>query len=520
MAKAEVSAKHRMFMVPYDAGIANIVPGAVRHGGNMILPHTRDAVRLARNLGHTVPAPILCQYDWNGDTPFRTQKITAALLTMHRRAFVLSEMGVGKTRAALHAVNFLLQTGEARSTLVAAPLSTLVHVWDREVFRYFGHLSTGVLYGSKAQRLKVLAEPKDIYIINHDGVETILDALIAKRFDIVLIDELATYRNAQTDRWRAMNKVVNGSFKRGDVNPSHAVPFAWGLTGSPTPNEPPDAWAQCRLLAPHKVPPFYKQFKRETMTQVSQFRWIPKREANDIVYDAMQPAVRYKRADCIELPETLYIDRVVDMSPRQKQVYDELMRKLKLGFQEGTVTAVNEGVLFSKLLQICCGYVYTTDKRVVSLDNTPRLEALEEVLSEAEGKVIVFVDFIHAAHALYDVLVARGHATALVTGETPAAQRTAIFNDFENSATPRVLVAHPKCMSHGLTLVAANTIVWFSPTTSLETYEQACARITRPGQRLVTAIVNLTGSPVERKLFTRLKQKSRTQGALLEMFES
>lgn len=521
MAQAQVSAKHKMFMIPFDQGLANLVPGAKVHNGSLILPHTRDTVRIARNLGHTVPAPIISQYDWAGDTPFRTQKATAALLTMNRRAFVLSEMGVGKTRAALHAVNFMLRSGEAKHVLVIAPLSTLVHTWDREVFRYFNHLSTGILHGSKAQRLKVLAEDHHIYIINHDGVETILDDLIAKNFDIVIIDELASFRNAQTARWKSLNRLINGGFKRGDVQPARAVPNAWGLTGSPTPNEPSDAWGQCRLLAPARVPPYFKQFKRQTMQQVSQFRWIPKQEANDIVFEAMQPAVRYKREDCIELPETMFIDRVVDMSAQQKKVYDEMMRKLKLGFQEGTVTAANEGVLFNKLLQICCGYVYTTDKRVVNLDNGPRIDALMEVLDEAEGKVIVFVDFIHAAEALLATLVKKGVSVApLVTGNTPAKMRAAIFNDFENSATPRVLVAHPKCMSHGLTLVAANTIVWFSPTTSLETYEQACARITRPGQKRKTLILNLTGTPVERRLSTRLKQKSRTQGALLEMFES
>lgn len=506
-------------MIPFDQGLANIVPGARQYDSSIILPHTRDTVRLARNMGHVVPAPIITQYDWNSDTPFRTQMTTAAMLTMQQRAYVLSEMGTGKTRATLHAANFLMMQGDVKRALVIAPLSTLVHVWDREIFRYFNHLSTGVLHGSKAQRLKVLAQDHHIYIINHDGVQTILADLIARGFDLAVVDELAAFRNARTDRWKAINLLINGGMRKGSALPIQPIQFAWGLTGSPTPNEPADAWGQCRLLSPNKVPPYFKQFKRATMTQVSQFKWIPRHDANDIVFEAMQPAVRYKRDDCVELPEVSFQNRQVSLSKDQQRVYSEMIKKLKLGFQEGTVTAANEGVLFSKLLQVAAGWVYTTDRKVVHLDNQARIDSLLEVLDEAEGKVIVFADFIHAAHEIQNILLKSKIHSALVTGETPASQRNLIFNSFQSAAFPRVLVAHPKCMAHGLTLTAANTIVWFTPTTSLETYEQACARITRPGQTRKQLIVHLTGTPVESKLYRRLQQKANTQGALLEMFE-
>lgn len=511
---ALVSVKHKSFAIPFDAGIANLLPAAKpfahpQTGSMLLIPHTRDTTRLARNMGYTCPAPILAYYDWNGDVPFRTQKITAALLTMNSRAFVLSQMGTGKTRATLHAVNFLQLTGEINSVVVVAPLSTLVQVWDMEIFKYFNHLSTGVLYGTRQQRLKVLAQKKDIYIINHDGVETILPELMARRdIECVIVDELAAFRNARTDRWKALNKLCAGRS------------FAWGLTGSPIPNAPVDAYAQVKLLNPSRVPKYFKEFQRQTMVQVSQFKWIAKQEANDVVFDAMQPAVRYKRDDCVELPPTSYQNRTVKLSTRQAFVYGELIKKLKLGFQEGTVTAANEGVLFSKLLQITCGWVYTTDKRTVTLDNQDRIDNLLEVLDEADGKVIVFVDFVHAANELFKILYNKNISCALVTGATQPPVRNQIFQEFQNTALPRVLVAHPKCMAHGLTLTAASTIVWFSPTTSLETYEQACARITRPGQTRKSLIVHLTGTPIETKLYRRLQQKASVQGALLELFES
>jgi SNF2 family DNA or RNA helicase len=515
--QATVSQKHRVFCLPYDQALLNVVPGAKHFhhptsGPTLILPHQNDIVKLARNMGYRVPAPIISNYNWNGhvgkDAPFKTQKITAAMLTMNRRAYVLSEMGTGKTRAALHSINWLILDGEIKRAIITAPLSTLWNVWDTEIFRYFDHLSVGVLHGSRDERLAKLREPHDIYVINHDGIGTILPALVA-RTDIqcVVIDELAVFRTPGTERWANAAKLCANR------------KYVWGLTGSPIPNEPSDAWSQCRLLTPHTVPHHAKAFRRQTMRQVSQFRWVAKDDALDIVYNAMQPAVRFKRDDCVELPPVSYVTRKVQLSPQQDRVYKQMMTKLKVAFQQGEVTAANEGVLFSKLLQIGAGWVYTSDKQIVGLDNKNRVEQLMEIIDEASGKIIVFNEFIHAAMNLYQTLDQQRISCALVTGQTSTTDRNRIFRQFQDSAFPRVLVAHPKCMAHGLTLTSANVIAWFTPTTSLETYEQACARITRPGQTRKQLIVHLTGTPVESKLYRRLQQKRSLQGALLEMFE-
>jgi len=490
--------------------MAQVIHGSrpMMRGQLIALPHKSDAVRIARNMGYLVPAPISSHYDWNGDTPFDTQKITAALLTMQRRAYVLSEMGTGKTRATLHAINWLIKEGEIKSVLVVAPLSTLSPVWDREVFEFFNHLSVGILHGSREERESVLGRNHDIYVINHDGVKVIEKQLIAKKeIDCVVIDELAVFRNKQADRWKSLNRVI------GDRK------FAWGLTGSPTPREPTDAFAQVKLLTPNNVPPYMKAFQRQTMRQVSQFRWIPLADANDTVHKAMQPAVRYKRDDCIELPPISYQARKVALSKSQDDTYKGLMTKLVVAFKEGRVTAANEGVLFSKLLQVACGWIYTQDKRIVDLSPKPRLEQLYEELDESSGKVIVFVEFIHAAESLYANVLDKGYSCELVTGSVSKKKRDIVFHDFETTDDPRVIVAHPKCMSHGLNLTSANTIIWYTPTTSLETYEQANARISRPGQTQKQLIIHLTGTPIETKLYRRLQLKRTLQGALLELFE-
>jgi len=406
-----VSAKHKVFSVPFSAALANILPDAKSYGETLIVPHTVETTRLARNLGYSIPSPIVSQYDWAGDVPFRTQKLTASMLCMNSRAYVLSEMGTGKTRATLHAVNYLISAGIIERALVVAPLSTLSAVWDGEVFNHFPWLSVGVLHGTKAQRLKVLAEPHHIYVINHAGIEVIQKELTA-RDDIqaVIVDELGEYRNARTNKWKSLDAFCR---KR---------KYVWGLTGSPMPKAPTDAYAQCKLLTPHTVPKYFREFKMRTMRQITQFRWVEKPEAKDIVYECMQPAVRFTRDDCVELPPVSYVGRQVALSPEQKKVHDQMIAKAVSMAAEGAITAVNEGVLFTKLLQIACGWVYTSGdlstRKVVDLNPEPRLSALLGVVEETAAKVIVFVDFIHCANRVFDYLNSAGVSCRLVTGET------------------------------------------------------------------------------------------------------
>ncbi len=475
------------------------------------LPHKVEVTRLCRNLGYIVPAPITHWYDWHTNpVPFRVQKITAALMTMNPRAYVLNEMGTGKTRSAMYAIDYLIKEGILKNVLIVAPLSTLSNVWDREVFEFFNHLSATVLHGTRERRIKRLREKHHIYIINHDGVATVLRDLLAKRFDAILIDEVGAFRNKSTERWKFMDQLVRN---RG------GVPYLWGMTGSPTPNEPTDAWGLAKLITPSRAPRFFKEFRGKTMRQITQFKWIPKPDANDHVYEMLQPAVRYRREDCLELPETSYQDVKLEPSNMIKKTYKKMMGQLQAMFEEGKIRAANEGVLFMKLLQISCGWVYTDTKGIVRLDNRERINEVKEIIDDSLGKVIVYVNFTHACDELYAKLVKAGYDCAEVHGATTKKKRDKIFADFQNTDSPRVLVAHPQCMAHGLTLTAASTIVWFTPTPNLEIYQQANARITRPGQTQKGLVLHLTATSIERSIYSRLSQKAKTQGALLELFD-
>jgi SNF2 family DNA or RNA helicase len=503
-------------IVPYHTGLANAVPHAKEllwQGSRMlVLPNAHDEAKVARNLGIQIPSPILTRYDWAGSKPWQIQQTTAALLTESARCYVLSSMGCGKTRAVLFAADYLIRTGQARRMLVCAPLSTLTPVWEKEIFTLFmRRYSVNVLHGSRDKRLELLSRHATIDIINHHGLKVILPELTAAGYDIVVLDELAVYRNKRTDLWSSVNTVLTSK---------PGVKYTWGLTGSPTPNAPTDAWAQVRLLTPERTTRTFSAFQDRTMRRVSTFRWVPKPEANGVVQEAMQPSVRYSREDVMELPPSFVVERAVTLEAEARKAYEMLYNKARMITLQGdSVSAVNEGVLQNKLLQVSCGFLYTDKHTVYALPNKSRLNALDEVLNETDRKVLVLVPFLHALTGVATHLRAKSHDIAVVHGGTSRVQRDKIFTEFQSQASPRVIVAHPQTLSHGLTLTEANVIVWYSPVQSLDIYEQANARINRPGQTSKTLIVHMVATYVERATYQRLQQKQRMQGVLLSLFK-
>jgi SNF2 family DNA or RNA helicase len=509
-----VTADGRHVVVPWHDGLANAVPHAKpfdwRGMRMLVMPNAPEEARVARNLGVGVPAPILTRYDWAGSKPWDIQRTTAALLTESPRCYVLSSMGTGKSRAVLYAADYLMRHSLAKRMLIVAPLSTLTPVWEREIFNLMLKRKVRVLYGAREKRLKLLEEGAPINVINHHGLRVIGKAIEDAGFDIIVLDELAVFRNKSTDLWKSATTVVNAPSTR----------FVWGLTGSPTPNQPTDAWAQVKLLTPAQTTRTFTAFQDLTMRRLSQFRWIPRPEANQIVQAAMSPSVRFTREDVMELPPCSLVERAAPLDADAQKAYELLYRKARMLTQQGdSISAVNEGVLQSKLLQVSCGFIYTDKKTVYALPAKGRLAALEEVLGETDRKVIVLVPFLHALTGVATHLRNKGHDIAVVHGGTSRGSRDRVFTEFQTKPSPRIIVAHPQTLAHGLTLTEANVLIWYSPTTSHEVYEQANARINRPGQNYKTLIVHMIGTPVERATYARLKSKAKMQSCLLDLFK-
>lgn len=477
--------------------------------------HGVDEVRVLRNLGIQAPEPIKYHYTWPGRfKPFMAQRETAAFLSMWRRAFVLNDIGSGKTLATLWAFDYLRSADLVKKMLVVTPLSTLERTWADEVWQHFPHLTSAVVYGTTDRRLKALAEDADIYIINHHGlkVKGVVEAL-AKRpdIDLVVVDEIAqAARNSQTDMFAALNVVVNKQHQR----------WAWGLTGTPIPNKPTDAWAQCRLLVPEKVPPYFKRFRDLVERQVTNFLWVPRDEAVSVVEGVMQPAIRFSRDECVDLPECVYQTREVELTPQQARAYKDMLNRLRAEIDAGEVTASNEAIKAQKLIQIACGALYGDEaEQILQVDAGPRLAVVEEVVEQCGQKVIVFVPFVSTVHLVADYLKEKGFTVECIYGEVSKGERDRIFAAFQRSDNPRVLVAQPASMSHGLTLTAASTIIWYAPITSNDVFVQANGRITRPGQKHGQLIVMLEGTEVERRYYRRLQNKQRVQGTLLDLVQ-
>lgn len=493
-------------------------------GGRQLLavPHRADEVRILRNLGMDAPPPAASYYDYPGMfAPFAHQKATVEFLTTNPRAYCLSGLGSGKTLCGLWGYDFLRQEGLARVALVVSPLSTLERAWGDEIGQHFCHLEYAVLHGSAEKRLKLLASSDyDLYIINHDGIKNpqVLEALCQREdIDLVMIDELASFRTKGTDRWKALDRLVNGKRTRGvpDVNYPPRK-WVWGFTGTPIPNLPTDAWGQCRIVNPAKAPSFFGEFRGLTMNQVTQFKWVAKADALETVRRVMQPAIRFSREECIDLPPTTYINREAALTSEQLKAYDEMLKHMRALTAAGELTAVNEAVKLGRLLQICAGGSYGENGQQVVLPCGPRITAIREVIEEADAKVIVFVPYTAALHALAKAL-GGDYSVAVVDGGTSRAERDRIFREFQQEHDPQVLIANPGTVSHGLTLTAADTIVWFAPVHSNEIWEQANGRIARPGQKRNTRIVSIQGSPVEARVYERLRTKGQMQGVLLNL---
>lgn len=512
MLPVKISHKHKVLVVPPLTAVQNMFPSApqitLQGSSFLAIRHQPAETYLLRKLGFDVPAPILEHYDWAGGKPFEAQRKTCAMLTMNERAYVLNGMGTGKTKSALWAWHYLYSNGLCGKALIVAPLSTLQFTWAREAFQTLPGITATVLHGSRQKRLDRLAEHADLYVINHDGLKVVADELAKRKdIDVLILDELAVYRNGGSQRTKITRKLAE------------RMKWVWGMTGSPIPNEPTDAWAQCTIVTPHTVPKYFGRFRDELMQRITQFKWAPKSDAVDKAFAAMQPAVRFTLDDIVELPECIERTVDVDLGPNQSKVYKSLVDHAHVAVQNKEITAANAGAVMMKLLQVATGWVYSSDRGVVALDNDKRVEALVDLIAATDRKVLVFVPFKHALAGIGEALTSEGIEHAIVSGDTPASERNQTFNVFQNTEKYRVLLAHPQCLAHGITLTRADTIIWFAPVTSLEIYDQANHRIRRVGQKHKQQIIMLQSTPVEKKIYALLQRKQRVQEKFLELFE-
>jgi SNF2 family DNA or RNA helicase len=455
-----------------------------------------------------LPSPMSRDYDWPGTfKPFEHQKVTAEFLSINRRAFCFNEAGTGKTSSALWAADYLMKQGEIKRVLVICPLSIMHSAWQDDVFSTCMHRSVAIAHGASNKREKII-DNKDyeIVIINYDGVGIVRENITKGEFDLIIIDEANAYKSPSTIRWKTLAKLITPETR------------LWLMTGTPAAQSPLDAFGLAKLVCPHRVPKFSAAWRDKVMYQITRFKWVPKKTAKDDVFKALQPAIRFSKEDCLDLPEVMYQTREVPLTPVVQRYYKSLKEQFLIEAAGEQISTVNAAANLSKLLQISGGAVYTDKKEVVEFDIRPRLSALDEVLDQTEHKVLVFVPFRHTIEVVGRHLNKQGISTEIINGSVSANDRARIITQFQSLDDPRVLIIQPQSASHGVTLTRADTIVFWSPVISVETYLQCIARIDRYGQKNKMTVVHIQGSDVERKMYAMLQGKVDLHTKLVDLY--
>ena len=490
--------------------VTSVIPKSKCLTANKVLVNWGlEETHVLKNLNIRVPSPISTRYEWTGKySPMRHQKTTSEFFTMNKRAFCFNEQGTGKTASAIWAADYLMKNNYIRRALVICPLSIMDSAWREDLFTFAMHRTVDIAYGAAKKRREIINSDVDFVIINYDGVEIVADDIANGGFDLIIVDEATHYKNVQTNRWKTLNKLIQ----------PHT--WVWMMTGTPAAQSPMDAYGLAKLVNPKSVPRFMGSFRDQVMYKVTNFKWVPKPSATDIVFDALQPAIRFTKEECLDLPELVYTTREVALTRQQEKYYKELKDKMIMQAAGEDVTAATAAVNMNKLLQISGGAVYADSKDTIEFDIKHRYNVLREVIVESSKKVIVFVPFKHTIAILTDKLRGDNINTEVISGSVPAAKRTEIFKAFqEDKDGIQVLVIQPQAAAHGVTLTAANTIVWWGPTSSVETYAQANARIHRAGQDHKCTVVQLQGSDVERHVYALLDNKLDSHTKIIDLYK-
>jgi SNF2 family DNA or RNA helicase len=487
---------------------------------NIVIKHTVAATKILRNIGIEVPLPIEVFYDWPGKyKPFDHQKVMASFMTMHRRCLNLGEQGTGKTASALWAADWLMTQKIIRKVLVLAPLSTLKTVWSPDIFDVLMHRVSVIVHGTNEKRMQMLGANVDFYILNHDGVSIKSVNETVNRnpeIDLVIVDEGGMFRNHDTAKYKALVKMLRPDMR------------LWWLTGTPCPNAPTDVWSQVRLVNPANVPQFFGKFKRDTMMSdgYAQHKWTPRPEAYTVAWAAMQPAIRFKKADCLDLPPVVTVDRQAELSPEQRAAFktmknEMVMETAKVRAEGKAITAVHAADQVNKLRQICSGNIRDTGTgEYVALPHASRTKVLLEAIEGAAAKVIVIVPFKGIIQSLENELTTGEHSVGVLNGDVSPRQRDAIIKDFKTTPDPHILLCHPKVMAHGLNLVEADTIVFYAPIYSNDEFRQVIERNNRAGQTRKMTIVRIAAHPLEWEIYKTVDVKGIGQDNILKLYAS
>ena len=417
---------------------------------------------------------------------------------------IFLECGLGKSVISLTAINdLMLDYFDVSRTLVIAPLRVANSTWPDEIKKWdhLKHLNYSVVIGSEKERLDALGKPAHIYLINRENVDWLITKSgIPWKFDMVVIDELSSFKSYQAKRFKSLLK-VRPKLKR-----------IVGLTGTPSSNGLMDLWAEFRLLDMGerlgRYITYYRQnfFIPDKRNQQMIFSYKPKDGAEKKIYSLISDiTISMKSKDFLKMPECVMNEVIVTLSDKEQKLYDSLKQDMVLSFEEKEIDAINAAALSNKLLQMSNGAVYNDDKESLHIHDR-KLDALEDLIEGANGKpVLVAYWFKHDLEKIKDRFDVR---------EIKSAKD---ISDWNEGKIPVALI-HPASAGHGLNLQAGgSTLIWFGLTWSLELYQQTNARLYRQGQDSTVVIHHiLTKETIDEDVMKALKTKEKIQDALID----
>lgn len=436
--------------------------------------------------------------------PHEYQTYATNFILEHPVAAVLLEMGLGKSVITLTAIyELMLNRFEVEKVLVIAPLRVARDTWPAEIekWEHLKGLTYSVSIGTEAERLAALRRPAHLYLINRENVDWLITKSgIPFAFDMVVIDELSSFKSHAAKRFKSLLK-VRPTVKR-----------MVGLTGTPSSNGLMDLWAEFRILdmgqrlgryITHYRNNFFVPDKRN---QQMIFSYKPRAGAEDAIYRLISDiTISMKSADFLKMPECIINEVPVALSEKEWSVYQALKEDMVVDLKDEEIDAVNAAVLSGKLLQMANGAVYNEEKDIIHIHDR-KLDALEDLIEGANGKpVLVAYWYNHDLQRIKERFSVR---------EIKASQD---IKDWNNGDIP-VAVIHPASAGHGLNIqFGGSTIIWFGLTWSLELYQQTNARLWRQGQNDTVVIHHIIAKDtIDEDVMAALRKKEKIQSALID----
>ncbi len=438
-------------------------------------------------------------------TPHNYQTYATDFMIKNPVSAVFLDMGLGKTVITLTAINEMCRNSFLVSkVLVIAPLRVARDTWPTEIEKWdhLKGLTYSVAVGTEAERKAALKKKASVYIINRENVSWLLEnSDIPFDFDMVVIDELSSFKNHRAKRFKSL-QLVRPKVKR-----------IVGLTGTPSPNGLMDLWAQFRILdlgkrlgryISHYRNNYFIPDKRNGMVV---FSYKPLPNAQENIYKQIEDiTLSMKAQDYLDMPECIYNEVPVKLSETEWKIYETLKKELVVSIKGDEVDASNAAVLSNKLSQLANGCIYTEDKMPIHLHDK-KLDALEDLIEAANGKpVLVAYWFKHDLESIKR----RFDVREIKTSQD--------IKDWNDGKIP-VAVIHPASAGHGLNLQAGgSTLVWYGITWSLELYQQTNARLYRQGQKSSTVVIHhiIAKGTIDELIMKALVNKDKTQAALID----